>query len=81
MLSRVCVQDFPPELQWRTYLRAWHVSGTRIRRLPDYLSAFSQLAVLRLPKNAIAELPPEIGESPVGWCCRPAETHRASTCR
>lgn len=58
------MQDFPAELRWMTYLREWHVSGTKIRLLPDYLARFAQLAVLRLPKNTIAELPPEIGESP-----------------
>uniref|UniRef100_H3DNH0 Leucine rich repeat containing 2 n=1 Tax=Tetraodon nigroviridis TaxID=99883 RepID=H3DNH0_TETNG len=53
--------DFPPELQWMTYLREWRISRTRIRQLPDYLARFAQLAVLHLPKNAIAELPPEVG--------------------
>lgn len=65
VLSPLRVQDFPPELRWRTYLREWRVSGTQIRRLPDYLAAFAQLAVLHLPKNSIDELPPEMGESPV----------------
>ncbi|KAM9360864.1 leucine-rich repeat-containing protein 2 isoform 1-T2 [Symphorus nematophorus] len=54
--------DFPRELQWMTYLREWHVRGTKIRRLPDYLALFTQLTVLEIPKNAIAELPPEIGK-------------------
>lgn len=65
VLSGTSVQDFPPELQWMTYLREWHISGTNIRQLPDYLARFAQLAVLHLPKNAIAELPPEIGKSPL----------------
>lgn len=64
VLRGVFVQDFPRELQWMTYLKEWHVSGTRIRQLPDYLAHFTQLSVLHLPKNAIAELPPDIGESP-----------------
>lgn len=59
------LQDFPRELQWMTYLRQWHVRGTRICQLPDYLAQFSQLSVLDLPKNTIRELPPEIGEE--GW--------------
>lgn len=46
-----------------TYLKEWHVRRTRIRRLPDYLALFTQLTVLDIPKNAITELPPEIGES------------------
>ncbi|XP_034396956.1 leucine-rich repeat-containing protein 2 [Cyclopterus lumpus] len=54
--------DFPRELQWRTYLREWHVSGTRISRLPAFLSLFTQLTVLEIPKNTITELPPEIGK-------------------
>lgn len=45
-----------------TYLKEWHVRGTRICRLPDYLALFTQLTVLEIPKNSIAELPPEIGE-------------------
>nr|XP_057927298.1 leucine-rich repeat-containing protein 2 [Doryrhamphus excisus] len=55
-------QDFPRELQWMTYLREWHVTGTQIQKLPDYLSSFTLLAVLDLPKNALTELPPDIGE-------------------
>lgn len=46
-----------------TYLKEWHVRRTRICRLPDYLALFTQLTVLDIPKNAITELPPEIGES------------------
>lgn len=45
-----------------TYLKEWHIRGTKICRLPDYLALFTQLTVLQIPKNAIAELPPEIGE-------------------
>lgn len=44
-----------------TYLREWHIRGTKIRQLPDYLALFTQLTVLDLPKNTITELPPEIG--------------------
>ncbi|KAM4576374.1 leucine-rich repeat-containing protein 2 [Odontesthes bonariensis] len=54
--------DFPRELQWMTYLQEWHVRGTKIRQLPDYLALFTQLTVLEIPKNAIYELPPEIGK-------------------
>ncbi|KAK1892635.1 Leucine-rich repeat-containing protein 2 [Dissostichus eleginoides] len=54
--------DFPRELQWMTYLKEWHVRGTRICRLPEYLALFTQLSVLQIPKNTIAELPPEIGK-------------------
>ncbi|CAG5917000.1 unnamed protein product [Menidia menidia] len=56
--------DFPKELQWTTYLQEWHVRGTRIRRLPDFLPLFTQLTVLEIPKNTLSELPPEIGELP-----------------
>lgn len=48
-----------------TYLKEWHVSRTRIQKLPDYLGLFTQLTVMDVPKNAIAELPPEIGEATV----------------
>nr|XP_033946275.1 leucine-rich repeat-containing protein 2 isoform X2 [Pseudochaenichthys georgianus] len=54
--------DFPRELQWMTYLKEWHVRGTRICRLPEYLALFTQLSVLQIPQNTIAELPPEIGK-------------------
>ncbi|XP_029915590.1 leucine-rich repeat-containing protein 2 [Myripristis murdjan] len=54
--------DFPKELQWMTYMREWHVRGTRICRLPEYLPLFSELTVLELPKNALGELPAEIGK-------------------
>lgn len=56
------MQDFPRELQWMTYMREWHVRGTKIRQLPDYLAQFTQLSVLDIPKNTIMELPPEIGD-------------------
>ncbi|KAM9775607.1 LOW QUALITY PROTEIN: leucine-rich repeat-containing protein 2 [Neosynchiropus ocellatus] len=54
--------DFPRELQWQTYLQQWHVTATRIRRLPDFLPSFTQLTVLQLPGNLIADLPPQIGQ-------------------
>nr|XP_054586335.1 leucine-rich repeat-containing protein 2 isoform X1 [Nothobranchius furzeri] len=54
--------DFPRELQWMTYLREWHIWGTRIRQLPDFLVLFTQLTVLEIAKNAITDLPPEIGK-------------------
>ncbi|XP_062418635.1 leucine-rich repeat-containing protein 2 isoform X3 [Pungitius pungitius] len=54
-------KDFPGELRGRSYLREWHVINTNISRLPDFLKLFTQLRVLQLPKNAIEELPPEIG--------------------
>ena len=56
-------QQFPKELQWMTYLKELHITGTKIRQLPDYLALFTQLTVLEIPKNDIAELPPEIGEA------------------
>ncbi|XP_035021223.1 leucine-rich repeat-containing protein 2 isoform X6 [Hippoglossus stenolepis] len=55
-------KEFPGDLRWRTYLREWHVSGTKICRLPEYLSLFTQLLVLQIPKNSIEELPPAIGK-------------------
>lgn len=61
-----CVQNFPEELQAMTYVKKWDVSRTRIRQLPTFLASFTQLTVLDIPQNAIAELPPDIGEgSPV----------------
>lgn len=45
-----------------TYLKEWHVRGTKICQLPDYLFLFTQLTVLELSKNTFGDLPPEIGE-------------------
>ncbi|XP_068166953.1 leucine-rich repeat-containing protein 2 isoform X3 [Antennarius striatus] len=58
-------KHFPAELQWMTYLKEWHIRGTKISQLPDYLALFTQLAILEIPKNAITELPPEIGDNSV----------------
>nr|XP_061835970.1 leucine-rich repeat-containing protein 2-like isoform X2 [Nerophis lumbriciformis] len=55
-------KDFPRELQWMTYLREWHVTDTKIQKLPDYLSCFTQLSVLEMPKNDLKELPAAIGQ-------------------
>ncbi|XP_060927548.1 leucine-rich repeat-containing protein 2 [Limanda limanda] len=54
--------EFPSELRWRTYLREWHVTGTKISRFPASLSLFTQLVVLRIPKNLVDQLPAEIGK-------------------
>ena len=56
-------QEFPRELQWMSHLKEWHVRSTRISHLPDFLFLFGQLTTLQLPKNALTELPPEIGPS------------------
>lgn len=62
MFEGTVLQDFPRELQWTTYLQEWHVRRTRIRQLPDFLVLFTQLTVLEIPRNLIADLPPQIGE-------------------
>ncbi|XP_037634367.1 LOW QUALITY PROTEIN: leucine-rich repeat-containing protein 2 [Sebastes umbrosus] len=54
--------EFPQGAAVDAYLKEWHVSGTKISRLPEYLALFTQLTVLDIPKNNISELPPEIGE-------------------
>lgn len=73
------MQDFPRELQWMTYLKEWHVRGTKIRQLPDYLAQFTQLSVLEIPQNAITELPPEIGEFVTACLCSAGE--QTTECR
>ncbi|XP_057686845.1 leucine-rich repeat-containing protein 2 isoform X2 [Corythoichthys intestinalis] len=55
-------KDFPKDLEWKTFLLEWHVSDTKIQKLPDYLASFSLLRVLDLPKNELCELPPGIGQ-------------------
>lgn len=52
-----------------TYLQEWCVRGTRIQQLPDFLPLFTQLTVLDIPKNAIRELPPDVGETEGGVPC------------
>uniref|UniRef100_A0AAV2MP70 Leucine-rich repeat-containing protein 2 n=1 Tax=Knipowitschia caucasica TaxID=637954 RepID=A0AAV2MP70_KNICA len=54
--------SFPKELQWMTYLKEWHVSHTRIQRLPEFFDQFSKLSVLNLAKNQICEVPADIGK-------------------
>ncbi|XP_068460408.1 leucine-rich repeat-containing protein 2 [Clinocottus analis] len=55
-------RDFPRDLQWRTFLTEWHVSRTRISRLPAFLPLFSRLTVMQIPENTVTQLPPEIGK-------------------
>ncbi|XP_061672386.1 leucine-rich repeat-containing protein 2 isoform X2 [Syngnathoides biaculeatus] len=55
-------KDFPRDLQWKTFLLEWHVTATRIRKLPDYLASFGLVRVLHLSKNKLEELPPDIGK-------------------
>ncbi|XP_077570734.1 leucine-rich repeat-containing protein 2 [Stigmatopora nigra] len=55
-------KDFPKDLEWKTFLLEWHVSDTKIQKLPDYLASFSLLRVLDLPKNELCELPSDIGQ-------------------
>ena len=47
-----------------TYLREWHIRGTRIQQLPDYIMDFQDLTVLEIPKNGLRKLPVEIGTCP-----------------
>ncbi|XP_016111298.1 leucine-rich repeat-containing protein 2 isoform X1 [Sinocyclocheilus grahami] len=51
----------PEELQYMTYLKEWHIHGTRIPEIPTYIEAFVDLQVLDVPKNGLTRLPTEIG--------------------
>uniref|UniRef100_A0A671KHM3 Leucine-rich repeat-containing protein 2-like n=1 Tax=Sinocyclocheilus anshuiensis TaxID=1608454 RepID=A0A671KHM3_9TELE len=51
----------PEELQYMTYLKEWHIHGTRIPEIPTYIEAFVDLQVLDIPKNGLTKLPTEIG--------------------
>uniref|UniRef100_A0A672LV45 Leucine rich repeat containing 2 n=1 Tax=Sinocyclocheilus grahami TaxID=75366 RepID=A0A672LV45_SINGR len=52
----------PEELQYMTYLKEWHIHGTRIPEIPTYIEAFVDLQVLDVPKNGLTRLPTEIGK-------------------
>ncbi|KAM6965434.1 leucine-rich repeat-containing protein 2, partial [Aplochiton taeniatus] len=54
--------ELPVELRTMLYLREWHIRGTKIQRLPDYIVQFQDLSVLDIPKNSIEALPVEIGK-------------------
>lgn len=54
--------ELPVELRTMLYLREWHIRGTKIQCLPDYIVQFQDLSVLDIPKNSIGELPVEIGK-------------------
>ncbi|XP_077417166.1 leucine-rich repeat-containing protein 2 isoform X2 [Vanacampus margaritifer] len=55
-------KDFPKDLEWKTFLLEWHVSATKIQKLPDYLASFSLLRVLELAKNKLTRLTADIGK-------------------
>ncbi|KAK9971195.1 hypothetical protein ABG768_027084 [Culter alburnus] len=52
----------PEDLQFMTYLKEWHIHGTKIREIPTYIEAFVDLRVLDVPKNGLTKLPVEIGK-------------------
>ncbi|XP_052461003.1 leucine-rich repeat-containing protein 2 [Carassius gibelio] len=52
----------PEDLQYMTYLKEWHIHGTRIPEIPTYIEAFVDLQVLDVPKNGLTKLPREIGK-------------------
>uniref|UniRef100_A0A8C1BVR4 Leucine-rich repeat-containing protein 2 n=1 Tax=Cyprinus carpio carpio TaxID=630221 RepID=A0A8C1BVR4_CYPCA len=52
----------PEDLQFMTYLKEWHIHGTRIPEIPTYIEAFVDLQVLDVPKNGLTKLPTEIGK-------------------
>lgn len=55
------MQKLPEDLQFMTYLKEWHIHGTKIREIPTYIEAFVDLRVLDVPKNGLTKLPVEIG--------------------
>nr|XP_055024807.1 leucine-rich repeat-containing protein 2 isoform X2 [Misgurnus anguillicaudatus] len=52
----------PEDLQYMTYLKEWHIRGTRIPEIPTYIEMFVDLRVLDVPKNGLTKLPAEIGK-------------------
>ncbi|XP_030644251.1 leucine-rich repeat-containing protein 2 [Chanos chanos] len=55
-------RKIPDDILDMTYLREWHIKGTRIHKIPEYVEQFLDLRVLELPKNGIKELPVVIGK-------------------
>lgn len=44
-----------------TYLREWHIFGTKIVKIPEFIAMFQDMRILDIPKNCLDKLPPEIG--------------------
>lgn len=47
-------------------VQEWHIHRTGLLKIPHFISSFQNLLVLDLSRNAISEIPKQIGEcSPV----------------
>ncbi|XP_051524495.1 leucine-rich repeat-containing protein 2-like isoform X1 [Myxocyprinus asiaticus] len=55
-------RKLPEELQFMTYLREWHIRGTKIPEIPTYIETFVDLRVLDVQRNGFTKLPVEIGK-------------------
>lgn len=55
-------KEVPASLFEMTYIREWHIMGTRIVKIPEFIGMFQDMRVLDIPKNCIDNLPPEIGK-------------------
>ncbi len=60
-LSKLSLNELPPELFELTNLRVLWLSENQLTALPPEIGALRQLARLRLNKNQLAALPPEFG--------------------
>ncbi|XP_051963807.1 leucine-rich repeat-containing protein 2-like [Xyrauchen texanus] len=54
-------RKLPEDLQFMTYLREWHIRGTKIPEIPTYIETFVDLRVLDVQRNGFTKLPVEIG--------------------
>ncbi|XP_041956420.1 leucine-rich repeat-containing protein 2 isoform X2 [Alosa pseudoharengus] len=54
--------EVPASLFEMTHLREWHISRTKIIKIPEFIAMFQDMRVLDIPKNCIDKLPPEIGK-------------------
>ncbi|XP_062399669.1 leucine-rich repeat-containing protein 2 isoform X2 [Sardina pilchardus] len=55
-------KEVPASLFEMTYLREWHISATKITKIPEFIAMFQDMRILDIPKNSIDKLPPEIGK-------------------
>ncbi|XP_063050851.1 leucine-rich repeat-containing protein 2 isoform X2 [Engraulis encrasicolus] len=55
-------KEVPASLYEMTYLREWHITETKILKIPAFIGMFKDMRVLDIPKNCLDTLPPEIGQ-------------------
>ncbi|XP_077462652.1 leucine-rich repeat-containing protein 39 isoform X2 [Stigmatopora argus] len=54
-------QALPGCLARLSHVQEWHIRRTGLRQIPAFLSGFQNLLVMDLSRNALGEIPPQIG--------------------